>query len=220
MIGDDEQIKKDVVEQLYWDDRVDASGINVTVADRKVELNGTVPSSSARTAAWNDAIVIPGVASVENNLAVAYPEHLPRVEDAEIKARVYSIFEWDAEIDPAEITVDAVEGEVTLDGSVDSYWKRRKAEVIAAGIRGVTRVINNLAVTPTEAVTDKLIAEDIAASLARALENVSRYVNVEVKDGTVTLSGIAPDRHQYRTMLAIASYTPGVTGVIDNLSIA
>jgi len=46
----DEKIKKQVVDQLYWDARVDASDVKVEVSDRNVILTGTVPSYGVRQA--------------------------------------------------------------------------------------------------------------------------------------------------------------------------
>ena len=40
----DETIDKQVVDQLYWDSRVNASEVAVTVQNGKVTLHGTVPS--------------------------------------------------------------------------------------------------------------------------------------------------------------------------------
>lgn len=44
MIRADEEIKRDLVDELYWDYRVDASNVKAEVSDGKVRLTGTVPS--------------------------------------------------------------------------------------------------------------------------------------------------------------------------------
>jgi len=43
----DVKLKKDVVDSLYWDSRVDASRIKVDVADGKVTLTGTLSDHTA-----------------------------------------------------------------------------------------------------------------------------------------------------------------------------
>jgi hyperosmotically inducible protein len=55
MARTEEQIKRDVVDQLYWDNRVDASDVTVEVSNGTVTLRGTVPTYFASTAALNDA---------------------------------------------------------------------------------------------------------------------------------------------------------------------
>jgi hypothetical protein len=60
----------------------------------------------------------------------------------------------DPEIDATDITVTVREGEVTLDGHVDSRWARRAAEDCAEAVSGVQHVQNNLRVRPArDAVT-------------------------------------------------------------------
>jgi osmotically-inducible protein OsmY len=70
----DETIKKDVVGQLYWDSRVDASEINVTVDEGTVTLSGSVPTFLAREAATSDARLVHGVTWVDNQLRIVYPQ--------------------------------------------------------------------------------------------------------------------------------------------------
>ena len=65
-----EQIKKDVVGQLYCDGRVNAADISVTVNNGIVEISGAVPSRSARTAAVEAARYTPGVTNIIDNIEV------------------------------------------------------------------------------------------------------------------------------------------------------
>jgi hypothetical protein len=69
----DEDIKKDIVDALYWDRRVDASLVTVTVSDGNVMLGGSVPDRAALEAAEDDARVVGGkgrVQTVENRLRI------------------------------------------------------------------------------------------------------------------------------------------------------
>jgi osmotically-inducible protein OsmY len=51
----DENIKKDVVDDLYWDNRIDASEINVTVDNGLVTLSGQVATYGERSVARDPA---------------------------------------------------------------------------------------------------------------------------------------------------------------------
>ena len=73
MTHDREKIKKDITDQLYWDDRVDAAEVDIHVSDGKVELSGTVPTFNALRAAEMDAYTVPGVKEVKNDLALKLP---------------------------------------------------------------------------------------------------------------------------------------------------
>jgi hypothetical protein len=68
-----EEIKKDVVNQLAWDSRVDASNISVKVEDNEVSLSGTVPFFSEKDNAENIAWAVDGVYSIDNELNVKFP---------------------------------------------------------------------------------------------------------------------------------------------------
>jgi len=46
MARSDEVIKKDVVDELYWDNRIDASKVTATVNDGAVTLAGAGPRHS------------------------------------------------------------------------------------------------------------------------------------------------------------------------------
>jgi osmotically-inducible protein OsmY len=68
-----EHIKQDIVNQLYWDQTVDATNISVEASAGYVRLKGTVSSYGERRAAYADAVTIPGVVSVKNEIEVRKP---------------------------------------------------------------------------------------------------------------------------------------------------
>ena len=213
----DEEIKRDVTEQLYWDGRVDASNIRVDVSGRTVRLDGTVPSYSARQAAYISAMAVPGVASVENNLIVKYPEGAAKPADSDIKSSIEHIFKWSADVEPEDVAVSVSAGVVTLRGAVGSYLQKIRAEELAVNVGGVLGVTNELAVVPTAEVSDSSIGDYIMAALDRITEIDPNTLDIKVENGVVTLSGRVPDWGIYRTVLDIARYTPGVVNVIDYL---
>lgn len=60
MARTEEQIKRDVVDQLFWDIRVDASDVTVEVSNGTVTLRGTVPTYLAAKAAIDDSWCVLG----------------------------------------------------------------------------------------------------------------------------------------------------------------
>lgn len=216
----DEQIKKDIVDQLYWDQSVDASDVVVEVSDGRVTLKGAVPSLSSLTAAYNDAILIPGVVSVDNQLTVEPPPTLPAATDDEIKMRAESVLAWNADIDGADTTVSVAGGHLTLSGYVDAFWKKMRAEELVSHLSGVLRVENALSVTPTKSLADRMIAGDIMAALKRRADLDINLVDVTVEDGVVTLSGSVPNWLTLMDVERIARYTAGVVGVVSDLRVA
>lgn len=212
-----EDIKRDVVDELYWDYRVDASEIKVEVSDSTVKLTGTVPSYAAWNAAYNDAWNIDGVSNVTNLLEVKFPKNLDIPFDEEIKNNVKSTLTWHPDIYSLDIDVSVTGGIVRLEGTVDVYWKSWRAEELVSNLRGVIGVENHLSVVPTESLLDKDIAKDIEAALERNLYVDAEDVTVKVENGKVTLIGTAPTYYARGRAQDTAAFTAGVVEVDNNI---
>lgn len=215
-----EKLKKDVIDQLYWDSSVDASQIKVEVADGVVTLTGTVPSYGNRIAAESDAWAVRGIRDVRNDLIVRLdPPETPQT-DADIQRNVSSLLAWTPDIVGLDIQVTVQNGEVTLEGVVDQFWKKWKAENLVHNLSGVIDVVNHLTVVPTEDVVDKEIAMQIENALDRDAHMFADEVTVEVEDGKVSLTGTVPSWYARWRAFDIAAVTPGVTHVDHELEIA
>ncbi|TXT56292.1 MAG: Transport-associated protein [Promethearchaeota archaeon] len=215
----DEEIKKKVVEHLYWDSRVDSSDITVAVDNGKVTLKGTVPVYASKGAASSTTWGVEGVISVENLISVEFSPSFEIPSDGEIKSNIESSLLVNSVVDSSNITITVNEGIAILEGSVGSYWEKIKAKDITAGITGVVNIVDKLSVVPTERVSDQAIAEDITAAVTRNFRVSIKNVNVKVENGVVTLSGGVPDFDAYNSALNIARSTKGVIDIVDNLVI-
>ena len=215
MARSNERIKKDIVDHLYWDVRVDASEVKVVVEDGKVTLSGTVPSFQARVAAEDDAYVIPGVYAVDNDIIVRYVNPLP--SESELGDRVRSSLSWSPDIDSAGLEVNVENGVVTLNGTVSSLWEKLKAEEVATNVSQATKVVNDIAVVPTENLVDERIAEDITRALERIILTDTDKVDVTVRDGVVILDGKVPTWESRNLVVNIVHHTPGVKAIDERL---
>jgi len=213
----DETVKKDVVNQLYWDSRVDASDIQVTVNNGVVTLSGSVSDLIAKKAAAIDASVVYGVRSVENNLNVQYLIEVGN--DSEIQSRIKNIFTWSSGIDASKIDVSVSAGWVSLEGSVRGFMEKMRAEELSSNVAGVVGVTNELAIVPAQDFTDEKIAEDIIAAVIRTKDVDINVIDVKVQKRIVTLSGTVPNGKVLRVLHDVARYTYGVVEVISNLAI-
>jgi osmotically-inducible protein OsmY len=70
-IDDDVRIQEEVVRRLTVDSQVDASKMEVAVAERVVTLSGVVKTLAEATRAEQIALATPRIASVDNALTVA-----------------------------------------------------------------------------------------------------------------------------------------------------
>jgi len=219
MVRTDELIKKDVIDQLIRDGRVDASKVNVEVNNGTATLRGNVPTYLSKSSAHADAQEILGVTRVINQLAIKYPPTIPVPTDLEIENDIKNRLATNPDIDLIDMEVIVSSGRVTLRGTVDAFWKKLHAEHLAFTEPGVEEVENLLAVVPTANITDKAIAEDIVDSLESKAAVNADDVEVKVTDGEVTLTGSVTSWSGWQAAGEAAFYTPGVIHVSNRLEI-
>lgn len=214
----DEDIKKDVIDQLYWDDRVDASDISVFVENGRVRLSGTVPEYSARQAAYEDAWSIRAVRAVENGITVR--TIIPAPDDLKLRNQVLDTLQDLVRIEPAGLDVNVDSGWVSLEGSVNSFWAKVRAEEVVSLVPGVKGITNQLAVVPSRELKDEVIAEKIMKALSRHAEINEESVHVKVEKGRVTLSGSVHSWVAHKAVHETAVRTEGVLEIEDSVVIS
>lgn len=215
----DEQIKKDVVDQLFWDDRINAADIQVEVAEGTVKLTGSVPTYYALEAATANAWDINDVSRVKNDLTVEFPELGETPPDEVIRNNIKDTLSWTPGIDASGIDVAVKKGWVTLEGSVKSYWRKNLIDIMVSPLRGIVGITNKIKIVPTEKHSDEAIAENITRSLERKAGINVDAVDIKVKHGEVTLSGKVPSWSAYVSVYDSAKYTPGVIDIKDDIFI-
>jgi hyperosmotically inducible periplasmic protein len=154
----DEVIARLVVDELYWDGRVDFSKVQVEVTDGLVTLTGHVPTYADCYGAEADARMVRGVVTVKNHLQVEHPKNVP---DAELAQNVSTVLGWAPDIEASDVEVTARIGTVTLREAVRRYWEKLRVHLLAARVEGVLRVIDELVVTPTGNLSDREIAQSL-----------------------------------------------------------
>lgn len=216
----DTEIKSNVVAELIWDDRIDASKIDIEVDNGVVTLHGEVPSMVTKRIVEEDTFQVMGVLQVINELDVAYLEEQEVPSDKEIAKRVENMFLWDVDLNSYKLDIGVSNGYVNISGIVDALWKKIYAENLAMNIAGVVDVTNKIAIVPTEGIVDSEIAQNIEDSLERRFAVDVDNVDVKVEDGKVTLSGRVDDWGAWRAAMDSAIYTTGTIDVIDDLEVA
>jgi len=211
----DEEIKKNIVDQLYWDNRIDASKITVEVDQGVVMLSGTVPTYSARKRVHADAMTVPGVLSITDNTAVEYGS--TALADEIIRSNIKKIIDWNPDVNAADMTVTVEKGWVVLEGAVETLWMKNQAEDVISNIGGVTGITNKLSVVPGKGILDEVIAKDIIEAMDRNVQVDVNSLNVKVDNGTVTLVGTVSTWSAYQAAYESALYTNGVTEIRNHL---
>ena len=133
--------------------------------------------------------------------------------DAQLKREVEDELKWAEGVPSDAIAVRVDRGCVTLTGEVDWGAQRHTAELVASRTLGVIGVMNQIAVKRDA--DPVLIAEQIAAALERHALNDAKRLQVDVKDGVVTLRGEVGSQEEKRAIHGVACASFGVREVVD-----
>ena len=152
--------------------------------------------------------------------------------DAGITAAVKSKLAADDTVKAYQINVDTHRKVVTLSGSVDSAAAKTRAAEIARATEGVASVMDNVTVsTNTTAMPKMPDAERVmnadpaltAAVKAKLLADTTvsgLKIDVDSRDGVVTLTGKVKTQAEKDQALKLARETAGVKSVTDALTVA
>jgi osmotically-inducible protein OsmY len=243
--------------KFFQDDTVKGRNIDVDSSNGVVTLSGTVDSQQAKDRAAALAREVDGVVSVNDQLQVrngntAEPDTTGavattgrdtntadtdsdnQVTPAWLTTKIQAQYFTDSDVKPWNVDVTSHrDGSVTLEGTVDSATARDKAESIARGTDGVTKVDNRLRVKtgngsdnadtgnsqrtidqPDAWITAKVQSKYFLDDTVKG-----RDINVDTRDGVVTLNGKVSSDAERNQAIALARNTDGVTNVKDELNI-
>ena len=83
-------------------------------------------------------------------------------------------------------------------------------------LAGVKIVVNKITVKAAQPMMED-VRRSIEQALERRAEREARGIRVDVRDGTVTLTGSVHSWAERKSVLAAARFTPGVQAVEDHL---
>jgi len=214
----DSQLQHDVSEELLWEPSVHAARIGVEVKDGVVTLAGQVDSYAEKWNAEQAAQRVAGVKAMATELDVQLAG-LNKRSDADIAASVQNVLEWVYSLSVGRrIKVMVENGCVTLSGDVDWQFQKQAAADSVRPLMGVTGVSNQIAIKPTPSVA--IVKSDIEAALQRAAIADAGKIAVAVHGSDITLSGTVPTWAERETATRSAWNTPGVTNVVDMMTLA
>lgn len=131
------------VNALRWNIQVPDERIKVKVANGWLTIEGEVDRYFEKEAAERAVRYLMGVKGV-NNLITLRAMPTP----ADVKQRIRASLKRQAEFDADQVTVETSGSRVTLRGTTRSVAERRDTERAAWNAPGVTRVDNNITVSP------------------------------------------------------------------------
>ena len=152
------------------------------------------------------------------------------LHDAKVKASVKTALELDRRLQPYSIEVGSDDGVVTLRGRVADEGLRGRAETVAAGVPDVSRVVNQIQVTPGtapaalpagrslgESVDDHALEMQVKLALSLRRELKGTDLSVKAYRREVTLSGEVASQAQRELALETTRDTGSVDAVVDRI---
>ena len=212
----DSQLQDIVLEELRWEPSVDAAHIGVVAKDGVITLTGHVGTYAEKMAAERTARMVKGVKAIAQEIEVRLPSMKKHADD-EIAKRAVDILKWNIAVPDERIKIKVEHGVVTLSGEVDWQYQKVRAEAEVRFLGGVVGVINSIIVKPT--IKPQEVRAKIKSALERSADVEASMVGIAVDGSTVTLSGKIHSWSERNAAEHAAWSVPGVTKVVDHLSI-
>lgn len=216
-VSDMKELEKTVRDRLAWDDRIDETQIDVSIYEGIATLKGCVSTYPEKVLAEIETQMVPEIISVVNNIEVKFPDSYEMPSDQEVKEAMFCLLDANSEIDSDDVVVSINNGNVVLEGTVNSFWKSDKILEMISHINGVISVSNKISIISGETITDEDLANIIIKTMQNSVHVDAHKVDVKVEDGIVTLSGTVSSMSEYDAVKNIVKFTKGVKAIENNL---
>jgi len=218
----DDEIRAEIVRRLSGRPSLHIQGLEVGVADGTATLRGTARSLGELKHAELVASEVRGVREIADQLEVSYATS---ATDSDNRDQIVAALDLDPYLTGLPITVRVSNGVAALDGTVGNLYERRRAEEDVWRVASVRTVENDLKTDwldsrgtrdDSPAPTDDEIQKAVRDAMLQDLRiEHPGSIKVIVRDGTVSLEGVAPDWYQKNAIESDAEDVVGVEEVLD-----
>ena len=215
-VGKTKDIRQAVEAELTFDPLVDAANITVQNVNGEVALNGTVPSYPQYLEAAAAAQRVTGVTSVYNHLEVVLPESDYR-DDVMLTTAANNALTLNITV-PDGVEATALDGNLTLTGTVTYNSERVAAELAVGGLTGVRNVRDDIDIAYNADPVDVDLHVQEALDRSALIPDDSD-VQVSVKANVITLTGHVSTWAEHDAAVGAAWMATGVIDVRDDLAV-
>ena len=205
----DADIENAVERQLMADQAIPAYRITPECAGGVVSLKGTVSSILAKDRALVITETVKGVRSVINLIKVSAFQDK---SDTRLQKDAVEALRMNPATSVFDITVAVDEKRAALTGTVTSYREKQLAETVTKGVSGIQSIENNIAISYSAHQSDRKILAEIEQGLLWDALVDHQLVEVQVKNGKVTLTGTIGSAAE-KTRAISDSWVSGVKAV-------
>lgn len=155
-----------------------------------------------------------------------------QLKEARQEGSLWTAYALNRHLSPFTIDVDVEQGTAILTGTVESEVDRELAEQVALGIEGIQKVDNKLLVdgqyqpkassepTLSQRFDDATLTATVKSKLLWNSSTEGLDVDVDTKNGVVSLSGEAQSAEAKELAGRLADNTDGVRKVVNNLKVS
>lgn len=143
----------------------------------------------------------------------------PQPDDATLEADVRRQIAGRPDVEIGRIKVGVAGGVLSLTGTVDSLWDRSEVERLAAEIRGLKSIDNELTVSPVDA-PDSLLEYDANRALETSPRIRSFGLKVSVSGAVLTLDGEVPLARDRMEAARLATHVHGIRELNNEIRVA
>ena len=209
--------EKEIIDRLTWNNEIDESQIDVSVINGIATLKGCVTTYPEKVLTEIESSMVTGIISINNEIKVKFSEKSKVQSDKDVEEAMFCLLDANSEINPNDVKVSVKDGIISLEGKVDSLWKREKIQKMASQIKGVNSIKNYILVKPSKEISDEKIEELISKSLENSVRIDSKNVNVKAENGVVIISGVVSSLVEYEAIIEIINSTNGVLDIENQL---
>lgn len=190
---------------------VPAHLVDIKTAKGIVILSGTLSNVLAKEKAVRIAETIKGVRAVVDRIQVSPSQPY---SDRAIQDNIYSALKVNLVTKDETINVNVSDGVVTVTGNVPDWQTQYLVEQAIKGVKGVKAIETKLRIQPLPVQGDRDIQEAIQKRLKADVWIDESLIDVQVKDGHVTLSGTVRSAAE-KTRVDSCAWSIGIKSVDD-----
>ena len=214
----DIDLRQDILDELDYEPSIDAADIGVTVDEGTVTLTGHVATYAQKHTAETIVRRVKGVRAIAQEIEVR-PIGAHQTADDEIAKHGVNVLRWHTAVPPEAVQIKVSNGYITLSGKVKWHYQKEAAALSLRHLKGV-KGLTNLIEIEAAAASPGDVRQRIESALKRDAELEAKQIRVNVADHKVTLEGKVRTWAERQAAERAAWAAPGVTSVVDHISIS